>query len=687
VIGTEPEATVSSLFELLMLWMLLGVAVVMVVLAARARRLEREEGLASSQKRLVAVSLIGAAIAALVLGATVLPLLPRGGPSPARRPAPAATPDPLAAAKRDDLKKKKAALYEQLDRINAEMAKLVPPETTPAAAEAPSPWYAVDLAPLAHFLVPLLVIVGTFCLVTLGDPATLLRSGLFARDRDGGAEQGRAVFALDRLSHLADSGQFREGLGAAAAVDVGALDRFDRLDWAFLKNYCAVQLAAAGETEERVRVELLDAAARDLDTLLEQAPNRGEAVYLLAVAHALLGERRKGFDGFERARPLLAAQAAGLPFDHNESVCLLGLAEERLGQGDAEEAGRLFDQVTRRGVLVDQIPTSLVKVRLLNVRQSLQAGELDAASQGIEAVRSLEGLDAEQKQSIDAICDAMETLIAVRRGDAPQVLQCIETFLARHLPPGLPEPDEEIADEYLDSPVAGLKLALGPPIFRAFLFLKAEALSKIAAKDGTAPSEARVGELARPLFRALQFELRQRDILAALGGLYYWFLPDKRAKALEWLEAAAALGAEGRIARRLLEQARASDQENRQAMEWFRSTSLRFLHDPTVAAQVRQALVEELGRFKEFQPLLLDLASTPELEPREPTLRLLRERAGYLETMMADLAARKSGAVGPHLHELRKDYQRLIAGIDASTGQLAEVERKIVQEIGKIVIS
>ncbi len=102
------------------------------------------------------------------------------------------------------------------------------------------------------------------------------------------------------------------------------------------------------------------------------------------------------------------------------------------------------------------------------------------------------------------------------------------------------------------------------------------------------------------------------------------------------------MGAEGQIARRLLEQARALDEEHREAMEWFRSASARFLHDPTVASRVPPALIEELGRFQEFQPLLLDLETSPELEPREPTLRLLRERAGYLEKMVADLAARKS---------------------------------------------
>ena len=234
------------------------------------------------------------------------------------------------------------------------------------------------------------MIVGTFCLVTLGDPSTLLRSGLFARDRDrdGGEEQGRAVSALDRLSHLADLGQFREGLEAAVAVDVGALDRFDRLDWAFLKNYCAVQLAAIGETEElRARWSFStrpSATSRLCSNRPRTAARRSTCWPWRTPCSASAG---RGSTASSTAGPLLAAQAAGLPFDHNESVCLLGLAEERLGQGDAEEAGRLFDQVTQRGVLVDQIPTSLVKVRHVDVPRNEDARKLPKTGNVLPAIR------------------------------------------------------------------------------------------------------------------------------------------------------------------------------------------------------------------------------------------------------------------------------------------------------------
>jgi len=676
---------VFNVFELLMLWLLLVATVVMVVLSARAFRLEREEGLASSQRRLIAVSIVCAAVAFFVLSATMSALFPPRVAAAPENPSPMEPADPLAAAQLKVLEKRKADLYEEIDRLDAEIAKLLPVAAPAAVAESKRRWQNFDIGPLAHFFVPILVMLGTLALVTLGDPATLLRPGWAGEQDVDASDKKRAIVHLDRLSHLADIGQFREGLQVAAAVEVGLLDKLDRLDWAYLKSYCAVQLAGTEATPDQEQKEILATAVRDLDTLLDQAPNRGEAVYLVAMAHGLLGAKRKSLDAFERAASLMQGRASSLPFAHNESVCLLGLAEEALGQGDADGAARHFDQVTKRGELVGQIPTSLVKVRLLNVRRSLQQGNHEEAARGIEAVRKVEGLDVEQRRGIETVCDALETLIAVREGDPPTILRHTEGFLARHLPPDLPEPDEEIVEEYLESPVSGTALRLSPQVFRAFLFLQAEARSKIAALPGTTLTAAQVGQIARPLFRALQFELRQRDVLAALGGLYYWFIPDGRKKAIQWLEAATAMGVEGRIARRLLVEAQAMETEHREAIEWFRSASVRFLHDPTLASPVRQALIEELGRFQEFKPLLLDIESAAEPTLREPTVRLLRERAGYLEKTVSHLAA-KSDNASPLLHELLKSYQQLIGGLDDSSGRIAEVERRLVQELGKIVI-
>jgi tetratricopeptide (TPR) repeat protein len=678
---------VASVFELLMLWLLTAATVVMVALSARALKLEKREGLASSHKRLIAVSVVCAAAAAFVVSATISAVFPHRDDTPVDQPTAVEPTDPVVAAQRKALEKRKSELYEEIDRLEAEVAKLSPIEVLPAALAPKQAWHFFDVGPLAHFIVPILVVLGTVALVTLGDPTTLFRPDR-NRERSADApEIQRAIADLDRLSHLAETGEFREGLALAGAIDLGLLEKLDRLDCSYLKSYCAVQIAASASSDDNEHRGPLETAVRDLDTLLEQAPNRGEAVYLLAMAQGLLGARRKSLDAFERAASLLKGQTSNLPFAHNESVCLLGLAEEALGRGDALEATKLFDQVTARKELIDQIPTSLVKVRLLSVRRCLQEGNHQEAKTGIEALRKVEGLDSEQRRGIETVTDALESLIAVREGDPPAILRNTDAFLARHLPPGLPDPDEEIVDEYLESPISGIALRLSPQVFRAFLFLQAEARCKIAATEGSTLNAEQVGQIARPLFRALQFELRQRDVLATLGGLYYWFVPDGRKKAIQWLEAAVAMGVEGRIARRLLGEAQAVEMEHREAIECFRSASVQFLHDPTIARQVRQALIEELGRFQDFQPLLLEIESAVEPAPREPTVSLLRERARYLEKTVADLASRKSSNAGPRIHELLKNYQQIIAGLDDSAGRIGEIESKLVQELGKLVMS
>src|SRR4051812_16190389 len=137
--------------------------------------------------------------------------------------------------------------------------------------------------------------------------------------------------------------------------------------------------------------------------------------------------------------------------------------------------------------------------------------------------------------------------------------------------------------------------------------------------------------MARWLLLGLMFELRQRDLLAALGGIYFWFVPEMHDRALRWLESAIDLGVDSRVARRIVERERRTAQEARHALDWFRSASSRFLQDPTLHTEVREALIEEMSRFQEFRSLLQEYVQGPASEAREPTLRVLRERAAYLD--------------------------------------------------------
>ena len=81
--------------------------------------------------------------------------------------------------------------------------------------------------------------------------------------------------------------------------------------------------------------------------LLELAPRMAEARYLLAYLQGYQREHAAALEGFTQTAGKLAD--VELPTEHNRSVCLLGLAEEKLGRGDLTGANQHFDEVTRLG--------------------------------------------------------------------------------------------------------------------------------------------------------------------------------------------------------------------------------------------------------------------------------------------------------------------------------------------------
>lgn len=442
---------------------------------------------------------------------------------------------------------------------------------------------------------------------------------------------------------------------------------------------------SAVDAPQRHPRELYELARGDLETLLEEAPQRSEAVYLLALVNALLSKHDEALAGFEQTEKELKAE--NLPFAHNRSVCLMHLAEERLSQGQIDEANAVFDRVAGLGVLAEQIPTSWVKVRIGNVRHSLQANNFDQAQQELDAVRSIEGLSQEQKSNVELLCSAFDSLVPVRQGNDEEAIRRITAFLDKFVPAEFWEVDEDIADEHLDSACDRHALPISPEVYRALLFTLTVSRVRQLSRQRRLLTADEARELSKPLLCAFQFHLRHRELLASLGGIYYWFIRDSRQQATEWLRSAVDMGATSRVARRLLDQDRKLEMVRRETLDWFRDKSARFLRDPTLKKQTRQALVEELSRFQEFQPLLLDLENSQTADSQQPTLKLLRERARYLEELAGELTRRKRPADVVKLEEMRRQYAELIEQIDAAATQMSDLENDLVAEVGKTVLS
>lgn len=720
---------IESLPFVVSLWSLVGLSAALVAVAARALWIERREGLRRSRSRLYVVS--GAFLLALgfaVPGTTTAlfslptarrwpriespsPPAPAAATSPAAAtaPAPAAAPAPAPARpeRRVELEAERGRLSARIDEIDAELAQLVAPAPLPEAAPAPLPEIERVVPALVRrspdpppppaappwwiaFAAACLLLAGVLALVLLGDTATLwvpARLRRLARRSRGTAEPDAARAALDEVAVAASCELFKEGLSKAGKIDEASLELLDGLDLLYLRSLCAVQVAARAGGDDDMgseeRLELLAGAARDLSRLLERAPDMGEAHYLLAYAQGLLGEWEPAIEGFRLASEKLGRSS--LPYDHNESICWLAVAERRLQASDAEGANKAFEEVTRLGQLADRIPLTLLGHRVEQVREHMRARRFAEAREHIALARRTEGLDAARKAQVDMACDVHELLSLFQEGDHKGTRERVNAMLERWGPPGLPEVEPEVADDIFPA-VAPESLSMPAERFRGLYFLLAVATVRDGSRGRRQLTEAEAMELCRLLQRALQFEPRHREVLAALGVLTYWCFATMRPKALEWIRAAVTMGVRSGIVRRLLERDRQLEAERRDLLDRFMSASARFLEDPTLRPQVRRALIEELGQFQEYQPLLIELEQAVEAGQRSPTLELLRERARYVQGFVSDVAGRKRPEDIPRLSEIQREYRSVIDAIEASAARLEEIERRVMGEVGKVVL-
>jgi hypothetical protein len=270
---------------------------------------------------------------------------------------------------------------------------------------------------------------------------------------------------------------------------------------------------------------------------------------------------------------------------------------------------------------------------------------------------------------------------ALDQGDPDKAAAATEVFLAKRMPPGLPPLNDQIVDEVFSQLLDG-DLEFARVVYRDILLMTAIARATIQMRKRRMLTEVDVARIAEPLLRALQIEPRQRDILAAIGGLYYWTRRDMRAQAREWLEAAVSMGAESRFARLILARDRAVEADRRGALDQFRSASAHFLRDPSLKEEMRRALVEELGRFQEFEPMLISLQEKEEFDYQEPSVAALRERAKYLVNLMDSARMRGDGARYGRLDTLRTEYTRALATLENASKTIEGLERSVMVELG-----
>lgn len=327
--------------------------------------------------------------------------------------------------------------------------------------------------------------------------------------------------------------------------------------------------------------------------------------------------------------------------------------------------------------------------RLASILGDLRAKKLKEAREGIAFVReakAAEGLDPERKRLAEMTCSVYEMLLLHEEGEHAQILQKLPPLLTSWQPANLPEPAEEAADEYLFAAVDAAKLEPRAEVFRALWFLVDVAEVRERFERKAPITTADVAAMAKSLFRALQFEPRQREVLAALGVLYYLFEPTRREKAMEWIDAAVAMGTTSRVARRLLELDRSREAERTELLAHFRGAATRFLGDAMVDPKVRAALLEELGRFQDFRPVLVDLDDQTEIGHEAPTLAALKERVQYIQGVARTAESRMPPDATRALRAIRDEYDVVVNTLDVSASRVSDLERRVMEEVGKMVL-
>jgi len=663
----------------ILLWLLAAVGIAQAGFAVRALLVERREGLPRSTLR----GAVTVGIAVALIGIAVVSQLQARAPAPV-----SAAPDPANHAAAERLAKQVHDLEVELEQRRAALAE-IDPAAVPATASEPPSW-----PPLAAIA---LVLAG-FAVLTLGDLSTLLPRRKPAAKPDAAAATGDSARAeepvgpadLPTLVGHASAGRYLAGLACGHRIHAEHLHKLEVLDLLYLRAWCGVMAVTSPEGERAVghqeRSDKLAAASADLARLLELAPHMAEARWLAAYVRAQGGQWQAALDEMRAARPPLDDVRA---FDHDESVCLLMLAETKLAAADNDGATALFDEVTRLGVLTGEIPVAMVTHRILTVREHTRAGKLAEAAEGVARIRQITGLDDAAQHTTTVACDVYDVAIRLRAGEHAEALEAARGFVARWLTTALPDVEDQVADEYLLPAVDKAALPLPADLYRGMFFVEAVARIELASRRAQRLADDDVEAIATALLRALQLQPRQRDALAALAALYLAYRPERTEKALAWLDAAIVMGVRSPRALALLSEARRIELERTHLLATFRSASARFLSDPAVAIAVRRALVEELGRFDEFRPVLLELEASGALDAApggELTIAALRDRAGFVGNLAAEVVRRGNPAQIHALSEIHRELTALANNVDTSANRIAALERATMAQVGRIVL-
>lgn len=595
-----------------------------------------------------------------------------------------------------EIEKQKQPIEDEISTINKEIKQLQPVEKktinepTKVKLNVPNsntPWWT---------LFGLAVLIFQFLtMIFADDPHTLfleIRQWFRGKKNEEQEKQYQEnLIWLDQLAEAAQNDQYKRGLELAEKINLVFFDDLEKIDYYYLSAFCGLQTLLRRYTtpesgfpslDDKKKLALIE---KDINALLGIAPRLSEGEYLFGLLKMLQEDYSLSIEYFDKA------QASGLSdkdadFEHFISTCCLHLASKQLSEGKGDEADALFNRVISIGVSADRVPAILLENRLLQVRRHYTDRNFNEAWQALEAVQQVGGLNEEQARSLAAIIGAVEVMLLDAENKHNQAAASASTFLEKWTPSDIPQPDDHTAEEFLFPVVQEDALPFASEIFRGFYFLGATLQLQVAQQSKSLTPLQAEG-IAHSLQRALQFSPRHREVLAALGILYFYTKPEKRSKALAWLEATISMGVFHPLVIQLVESEKSREDRRTKVLDQFLSLSVERLLSRDISNQMRKALLDEWGQFKDFQPALQEIQTvTPPDLSATLTLQAVINRAKYLKNFAAEIETKELTEATPHFKQLQTEYEQLTHHFQHQLYKLSELEKNILQEIGRQVL-
>jgi tetratricopeptide (TPR) repeat protein len=495
------------------------------------------------------------------------------------------------------------------------------------------------------------------------------------------------IEALDRMARAAQRQAYAEACDEAGKIEASRLDTLDQIDYYYLKAFCLIQLLLKQYTTDTsfptpADKERMAETEQSLQTLLEIAPRLAEAEYLSGILHLLKTDYVTALQKFEKASLTISKKEAD--FDNFISTCCLHQASMLTIAGKQDDVQKLFDRVISIGVASDRVPAVILKSRLSQIHQQLNNHDHAAVSENMAAIHKVAGLSTEKKEVLDQISGSVNLIMLTGEGKYDEALTQTRDYMSKWLPAGLPEPDDYAAEELLFSVVDEETLPFPSEIFSGLYFLEACLQLRVHKNDPL--TRELVDGVSRSLLRALQFVPRHREILAALGIVSFYGNPEKRAKAVNWVEAAIAMGALHPLLIHITETDKKMEEKRSGLLDKFNTLALDRLLARDISENMRKALLDELGQFKDFHPVLKDIQGFEKPAYVPLTVQAILNRARYLREFAKEVVGNEINPITPRLRQAQVHYETLTHSFQQKMQELNDVEQEIMQEIGKHVL-